>query len=85
MSVKAGLAADKTTEFFVGMNKELKQGEFSVKTIIEENIQIFNETALSLRDLSIKLEEAVDSIKESPSDLLFKSDTDILGPGESHE
>ncbi len=85
MSDKAGAASDRTGEFFVNMQKELDKGEFSVGTIIEENLQILNETASSLRDLSVKLENTVDSLKESPSDLLYKSNEKILGPGESHD
>ena len=85
MSDKVGKTADTTTKFFTGMQKELNNGQFSMGTIVEQNLQILNETALSLRDLSLKLESTVDSIKESPSDLLYKSNTKILGPGENHE
>ncbi len=85
MSDKVGKTADTTTEFFTGMQKELNNGQFSIGTIVEQNLQILNETALSLRDLSLKLESTVDSIKDSPSDLLYKSNTKILGPGENHE
>ncbi|MEA1917362.1 MAG: MlaD family protein [Campylobacterota bacterium] len=85
MSDKAGEASDETKEFFAGMNKELKNGEFSVGTIVESNLQILNETAHSLKSLSQKLEETVDSLKDSPSDLLYKSNKPTLGPGESHD
>ena len=85
MSDKAGNASDKTAEFFVDMRQELKNGEFNVASIIEENLQILNETASSLRDLSLKLEGTVDAFNESPSDILYKSNTKILGPGESHD
>jgi phospholipid/cholesterol/gamma-HCH transport system substrate-binding protein len=85
MSDKAGIASDSTNDFFVGMNKELNNGEFSVADIVEDNLQILNEAVLSLKSLSLKLEETVDSLKESPSDLLYKSNKKILGPGESHD
>ncbi|MDF1874117.1 MCE family protein [Sulfurimonas sp. SAG-AH-194-I05] len=85
MSDKASGAADRTSEFFVDMRKELKNGEFNMASIIEENLQILNETAISLRDLSLKMESTVEAIKESPSDLLYKSNKKILGPGESHD
>jgi hypothetical protein len=67
------------------MQKELDNGEFSIATIVEQNMQILNETASSIRDLSFELESMVDSLKESPSDILYKSNEKILGPGESHE
>ena len=85
MSDKAGDAADRTGDFFTGMQKELDKGEFSLSSIVEQNLQILNETSLSIRSLSLKLEETVESLKESPSDLLYKSNEKILGPGESHE
>ncbi len=84
-SDKAGDAADKTGVFFTDMQKELDNGEFSIGTIIEENMQILNETAASIRDLSLELEGMVDSLKDSPSDILYKSNEKILGPGEKHE
>ena len=85
MSDKAGNASDKTAEFFSGMSTELKKGEFNVADIVEQNIQILNEAAISIRNLSQKLEITVDELGDSPSDMIFKSNEKILGPGESHE
>ncbi len=85
MSEKTSVAADKANIFFVSMQKELDKGEFSVGTIVEENLQILNEAALSLKNLSQKVEATVDELKNSPSDILYKSNEKILGPGESHE
>jgi len=85
MSDKAGIASDKTAEFFTGMTAELNKGEFSVGEIVENNLQILNETAISIRNLSQRLEIMVDDIGNSPSDMIFKSKEKILGPGESHE
>lgn len=85
MSDKAGAASDRTSEFFIDMRTELKNGEFNVATIVEKNLQVFNETAASLQDLSLKLETTVDNFNESPSDILFKSKERVLGPGEDHD
>jgi phospholipid/cholesterol/gamma-HCH transport system substrate-binding protein len=85
MSDRAGAASDATKEFFVGMKKELKKGEFSFADIVEQNMQVLNETILSLRDLSQKLDDTVSELKDSPSDLLYKSSKKIPGPGEKHE
>ena len=85
MSDKAANASDSMVSFFNGMELERKKGEFSVGTIIEENLEVLNEAAVSLRDLSRKLENTVDILKDSPSDILYKSNEKILGPGESHD
>lgn len=85
MSDRAGAASDTTKEFFSGMTKELKNGQMSFADIVEENLEVLNQTALSLRDLTIKLNQTVEKLEQSPSDILFKSREDILGPGESNE
>jgi len=85
MSDRAGAASDSTKVFFDNMQKELEKGEFSFADIVEQNMQILNETSLSLRNLSIKLDEMVGELKNSPSDLLYKSTKRIPGPGEANE
>ncbi len=85
MSDRVGAASDSTKIFFDNMQKELKNGEFSFSDIVEQNMQILNTTAISLRNLSLKLDKIVSELKESPSDLLYKSIKKIPGPGESHE
>jgi len=82
MSDKAADASDKTRIFFEEMRKELNAGQFSVADIVEENLQIMNETALALKDLSIELDETVKELGDSPSDILYKSSAKNLGPGE---
>jgi len=82
---KVGSASESMVSFFDGMEVERKKGEFSMGTIIEENLEVLNEAAVSLRDLSRKLEATVDTLQESPSDILYKSNKKILGPGESHD
>jgi len=85
MSVRAGVASDKTSKFFDEMYIELEKGEFSMASIIEKNLEILNETLHTFQDLALKLDDTVSSLKESPSDLLYKSSSKILGPGESDE
>jgi len=85
MSEKAARASDKTGKFFDEMYIQLENGEFSVATIIENNLEILNETVLTFQDLALKLDETIGSLKESPSDLLYKSSSKNLGPGESDE
>jgi len=85
MSDRAGDASDATKEFFIGMKKQLKKGEFSFADIVEQNLQILDEAIWSFKNLSQKLDETVNELKNSPSDLLYKSSKKIPGPGESHE
>jgi phospholipid/cholesterol/gamma-HCH transport system substrate-binding protein len=85
MGERAGAASDATKEFFASAQKELKKGEFNFADIIEQNMQVLNETILSLRSLSQKLDATVSDLKDSPSDILFKSSKKIPGPGEKHE
>jgi len=82
MSDKAAAASDETRIFFEEMRKELDSGQFSIANIVEENLQIMNETAYALKDLSIELDETVKELGESPSDILYKSRAKNLGPGE---
>ncbi|NOX15797.1 MAG: MCE family protein [Epsilonproteobacteria bacterium] len=85
MSDRAGNASDATRVFFENMQKELKNGQFNFADIVEQNLGALNETLLSIRKLSLKLDQTVSELKESPSDLLYKSHKKIPGPGESHE
>lgn len=82
MSDKAAAASDETRIFFEKMQKEADRGEFSMAQIAEDNLQIINETAQSLRDLSIQLDETIKNLGDSPSDILYKSRAKNLGPGE---
>ena len=82
MSEKAAAASDKTKEFFQTLQKKANEGEFDIADIVEDNIETLNETSLAIKDLSQKIESVVNSIKESPSDIIYKSRDKLLGPGE---
>lgn len=82
MSDKAAAASDKTKEFFASLQDKLDTGKFDISDIVENNMDILNETSLSIKDLSIKIESLVESLKESPSDIVYKSRDKTLGPGE---
>ena len=82
MSDKAAAASDETRIFFEKMQKEVDSGQFSMAQIAEDNLQIINETAHALKDLSIELDETVKDLGDSPSDILYKSRAKNLGPGE---
>jgi phospholipid/cholesterol/gamma-HCH transport system substrate-binding protein len=82
MSDKAAAASDKTKEFFISLQNKLNSGKFDISDIVENNMDILNETSLSIKDLSVKIESLVESLKESPSDIVYKSRDKTLGPGE---
>ena len=82
MSDKAAAASDETRIFFEQMQKEADKGEFNMAQIAEDNLQVINETAHALKDLSIQLDETIKNLGDSPSDILYKSRAKNLGPGE---
>ena len=85
MSDKVAATSDETKKFFEKMSEEVDSGQFSIAQIAEENLQIINETAHALKDLSIELDETIRELGDSPSDILYKSRGRNLGPGEKHE
>jgi phospholipid/cholesterol/gamma-HCH transport system substrate-binding protein len=85
MSDKAAAASDETRIFFQKMKDEANEGQFSLASIVEENLQIMNETAHALKDLSLELDQTVQDLGDSPSDILYKSRAKNLGPGEVNE
>ena len=85
MSDKVGAASDKTRVFFEKIKQDADSGQFNLANIVEENLQVINDTAQSLRNLSLELDETVKELKESPSDILYKSRAKNLGPGEKNE
>ncbi len=85
MGERAGDASDSTKIFFDNMQKELANGEFSFADIVAKNMQILNETVMRLKILLIQLNETVLELKNSPSDILYKSTQKIPGPGEGDE
>lgn len=85
MGDKVSVASDTTKKFFASLQNKLKDGEFDFADIVGQNMQVLNQTALSLQKLSLKLDEMVDELKNSPSDILYKRTRKIPGPGESNE
>lgn len=82
MSDKVGAASDATKIFFDNMQKTADEGEFDIAKIVEENLQVINETAHALKDLSIELDRTIEELGDSPSDILYKSRAKSFGPGE---
>jgi len=64
------------------IDRSIKQGDYNLKEISEPMVQKLSLMIDDISTLSLKMQEAVEDIQESPSDLLFKSKTIKLGPGE---
>ncbi len=64
------------------LEESFKRGDYDVKQISSKSLEKFDDLMGSLKVLSGEIEEAVISIKNSPSDLLFKQTEKKLGPGE---
>ncbi|MCU7836316.1 MAG: MCE family protein [gamma proteobacterium symbiont of Taylorina sp.] len=61
---------------------KLDAGEFDLRQMSEPHLEAFNALLKELEILSIQATEAVQQLKESPSDILFKQKQHKLGPGE---
>lgn len=85
MSAKVSDASDSTRIFFDNMQNKADSEQFDFAHIVEKNMEIFNETLLALKELSMSLSQTVKSLDESPSDILYKSRKKNLGPGEKYE
>ncbi len=64
------------------IDKSIKNGDYNLKEISEPMVQKLAIMIDEFNALSIKMQEAVEKIEESPSDILFKSKAIKLGPGE---
>jgi len=65
------------------INKTVKRGDYDLKKITKPTLQKLSNMIDEISELSIKMEDAVEEIKESPSDLLFKKRAIKPGPGEN--
>ncbi|MBU1667856.1 MCE family protein [bacterium] len=64
------------------LDRSLKRGDYNLKEMAEPSIEKLNALLDEVDRLTSKLEHTVETIEQSPSDLLFKSSTPKLGPGE---
>ena len=64
------------------LDKTLKRGDYNINNIAEPTMGQLNELLLEVQSLATQMQNAVKSIQESPSDLLFKKKEQKLGPGE---
>jgi len=69
-------------EMVSALEESVKRGDFDIKQIGARSFEKFDGLMENLNSLSSEIEQAVISIKDSPSDLLFKQTEKKLGPGE---
>ena len=66
-----------------GLETKLAKGKFDVDILVKENLIPLQNTLDELRILSIETKSFIDHINDSPSDLLFKSQTINPAPNET--
>lgn len=70
-----------STEF----RSELKKGSFDIKDMSEESFNNLNSVLKSLEITLLQLQNLINDMKESPSDLILKQRSIKYGPGENDE
>lgn len=70
-------------ELVLTIQKEIDSGAFDVKSISEEYKASFDSLLDEVKRLSYESTNLVKELQSSPSDLLFKSESVKLGPGET--
>lgn len=73
----------KTTKNVIkDLGRTIKRGDYNLKALAKPSIEKLDSLLEDVDTLTSKLEHTIDSIEQSPSDLLFKSANPKLGPGE---
>ena len=76
---KAAENAEKTTEI---VRKSFARGDYNLKGIVQGPLDNLNQLLDQLQDITIRVNNILDMIENSPSDFIFKSSTPVPGPGE---
>ena len=66
-----------------GIHKAMSDGEKDVSQMSNDMVPTINATLLDMQDLMIKIDEMLENYRQSPSDILFKSQEKIKAPGEN--
>lgn len=64
------------------IKRAVSSGEFNLKDISSDVIPTMNDTLVSLQELMVKIESALEQYKRSPSDILYKQEAPKKAPGE---
>jgi len=74
-NIKASMLVDE-------LSKKTKSGAFDVKDALVEGFKPVGETSRELKKATVKLENLLNELENSPSDILFKKSNTPKGPGE---
>lgn len=74
--------AKELNKTMIGIQQRVERGEFDIREMTEPHLDAFNALIKRLEGLSIRAEELLDQLKQSPSDILFKQTKAKAGPGE---
>lgn len=78
--------ASATTSRVMGaLDDKLKEGKLDIDVIVRENLLPFQNDLNDLRTLIIETKEFVSELRDSPSDILFKTTDVELAPSEKEE
>jgi len=69
-------------ELIVELNKKTKEGQFDFKDALLESFRPIDSTSSEIQKATIKLENLLNELQNSPSDILFKKANPPKGPGE---
>ncbi len=64
------------------VKKSFVQGDYNLKRIAQGSLDNLNQLIDQLQDITIRVNNILDVIENSPSDFFFKSSTTVPGPGE---
>lgn len=76
-------AAKQTDRLIAEVNQGFAQGDYNLRAITQESVERLNDVLGDTKMLIQSARDAVENLKESPSDLLFKTKETQRGPGES--
>lgn len=78
-------ASANANELIEEVKVTFKRGDYNLKAISQESVDHLNDVLSETKTMILSAKEAIESIKESPSDLLFKSQQPRRGPGEEYQ
>ncbi len=82
---KIGNASDSTNNAFTKFAFLIDDGKLDLSEITKDSLKKFDILMIEAERTIQNIEKTVDNIGESPSDILFKSNTVDYGPGEQNE
>ncbi len=79
---KLDQAADNAKKTTVLIRKSVARGDYNLKAITQGTLDNVNQLIDEMQDVTMRINNILDVIENSPSDFFFKSTTPMPGPGE---